>query len=531
MGSSATQPASVPLRHTKVPPTGPKALRDQQEAPNSRNSTLIRHRYDPNFAPTSSQLNAPAPGVVNTTSPVVKTPKPSRPTSSLSATTPSTNSHPIPAPLQQAHNPRAKSYPAVTKQHSSALASRYNQQVMRDDISVGGGYDASNGYADQPSLSTLRTSGFTSLPNPHGQWSNQYAHGSWESYRNNPRIPPQGAFSEYWYEQGSRASQGGPGMPGIGTFTTPSTLPHQGGENLRQIPAGSRADLGLPYPSDPSTTMEPTTMCPIAQNSLPIGVEMSQEVQPQLSATCDRHTLAPFPPITTQSQHPNHQSPVPPPLQHSVLKMELPPVQTRDPFDAPANVAREENPSQGYVQAESVEPFDTLPTPITPSVLQLPNPRPSSPPKGPILPTFADILSPLPEPYTRNVFSRMQEVAYDSPDLAAVLSEAESDGRPVIVRNFPLCTWWENTPLNPRNLQRILEKPSQPCIGAISLLQIPYSTLIAERFIDPKNGDTPQCFHLNAVTQSLPQAACLSSYLPVDSKVNAPFQVFASANF
>ena len=534
MGSSATQPANVPSRHTKVPPTGPKALRDQLEAHNSRNSTLIRHRYDPNFAPTSSQLNAPALGGVNTTSPVVKTLKPSRPTSSLSATASSTNSHPIPAPLRQAHNPRAKSYPAAPEQHSSTLAPRYNQQLMRDDISVGGGYDNSNGYADQPPLSTLRTSGFASLPNPHGQWSNQYAHGSWESYRNNSRIPPQGAFSECWYEQGSRAFQGGPGMPGmpgIGTFTTPSTLPHQGAENLRQMPAGSRADPGLPYPSDPSTTMESTTMYPITQHSLPMGVEMSQEVQPQLTATCDRHNLAPFPPITTLSQYPNHQSPIPPPLQHSVLKMELLPVQTRDPFDTQANVAREENPSQGYVQAEPVEPFDTLPTPITPSVLQLPNPPPSSPPKGPVLPTIADILSPLPELYTRNVFSRMQEVAYDSPDLATVLSEAESDGRPVIVRNFPLCTWWENTPLNPRNLQRILEKPSQPCIGAIPILPIPYPTLSVERFIDPKNGDTPRCFHLNAVTQSLPQAECLSSYLPADSKVNPLFQVFASANF
>ena len=349
------------------------------------------------------------------------------------------------------------------------MAPRYSQRHMHDDVSIGRGYDPSNCYAGQPSsLNTPRTSGFTSLSNPHGQWPNQYAHASWESYRNGSWIPPQGVLSEYWYEQDSRAPPGGPGMPGIGIFTTPSTFPHQGAGNLRQIPTGPRADLGLPYPSDPITTMEPTIACPIVHPSLPIGAEMGQRVQPQLLATFDCHTSATFPPIFTQSQFPNHQSSASPPPQHSVLKMELPPVRTRDPFDARADVAKEENPSQEHVQSE---PFDALPTPITPSVLQLPNPPASSPPKGPILPTIADILSPLPEPYKRNVFSRMQEVAYDSPDLATVLSEAESDGRPVIVRRFPLCTWWENTPLNPRNLQRILEKPSQPCTGAISMLQ------------------------------------------------------------
>ncbi len=401
----------------------------------------------------------------------MKTQKPPRPTSSFSAIASSTNPHSSHAPLQQASNPRAKSYPNVTNQHTPALTPRYSQRNMQDDVSIGGGYDPSNCYAGQPSsLSTLRTSGFTNLSNPHGQWPNQYAHGSRESYRNNSRIPPQGVLSEYWYEQDSRVSPGGPGIPGISIFTTPSTFPHHGAGNLRQIPAGPRADLGLPYPSDPITTIEPIIVCPIAQPSLPIGAEMSQMVQPQLSATYECHTSAPFPPFSTQSQFPNYQSSVSSPPQHSVLKMELPPVRTRDPFDARADVA-EENPSQGYVQSEPAEPFDTLPTPITPSVLQLPNPCASSPPKGPVLPTIADILSPVPEPYKRNVFSRMQEVAYDSPDLATVLSEAESDGRPVIIRRFPLCTWWENTPLNPRNLQRILEKPSQPCAGTISMLQ------------------------------------------------------------
>jgi len=495
------------------------------EASNPRNSTLIRHRYDPNFASTYSQLNVSAPGASNTTGPVVKPPKPPRPTASLSATAPSTNSHPIPAPLQQTSNPRAKSQPTVTKQPPPALAPHYSQPLMQDDISTGGGYNASNCYVDQRSSSNFGTSGFTSLPNPHGQWSNQYAHGSWESYGNNSRIPPQGAFSEYWYEQGSRASQGGPGMPGIGPFTTSPTLPHQGAGNLRQIPTCPRADLAVLYPSNPTTTIEPTTMCLATQYSLPIGVEMSQEVQPQLSASYGFHTSAPFPPISTQSQFTNYQTPVPPPAQHPVLKMELPPVRTTDPSDTRADVAKEENPSQGYVQPEPTEPSDTLPTPITPSVLQLPNPRPSSPSKGPVLPTIDDILSPLPEPYKRNIFSRMQEVAFDSPDLTAVLSEAESDGRPVVVRNFPLCTWWENTPLNPRNLQRILERPSQPCTGAISVLQ-PISNI--DHSIDPKNETVQRCFHLNAVTGSLPQAPCLSSYLPADIKVNTLFHAFTS---
>jgi len=204
---------------------------------------------------------------------------------------------------------------------------------------------------------------------------------------------------------------------------------------------------------------------------------MGQEVQPQSSASNDLYTSGPFPPISTQPQCPNYQSPVPSAPQHSDLKKELPPVRTKNPFDTRADVAMEENYSQGYVQSEPAKPYDTLPTPITPSVLHLPNSCPSSPSKGPVLPTLADMLSPLPEPYKRNVFSRMQEVAYDSPDLAAVLSEAESDGRPVIVRNFPLCTWWENTSLSPRNLQRILEKPSQPCIGAILMLRIPHPML------------------------------------------------------
>lgn len=440
-------------------------MRDQLEASNPRNSTLIRHRYDPNFAPTSSQLNAPAQGAVRTTSPAVKTQKPPRSTSSSSAIVSPTNTHSISAPFQQTSNHRAHSYPTVTKQHTPAIAPRYSQQLMQDDTSIGGGYNASNCYAGQPSLSTLRTSGFTSISNPHGQWPNQYAHGSWDSYGNNSRIPPQGVLSEYWYEQDSRASQSGPGMPAVGIFTIPPTFPHQGAGNLRQIPAGLTADLNLPYPSDPATTMEPTIIYSTAQPSLPIGAEMGQEVQPQLLATYDCHTSAPFTPFSTQPQFPNYQSSVSCSPQHSVLKMELLPVQTRNPFDAQTDVAREENPSQGYVQSEPSEPFDTLPTPITPSVLQLPNPPPSSPPKGPVLPTIADILSPPPGPYKRNVFSRMQEVAYDSPDLATVLSEAESDGRPVIVRKFPLCAWWENTPLNPRNIQRILEKPSHPCTG------------------------------------------------------------------
>ena len=444
-------------------------MRDQQEASNPRNSTLIRHRYDPNFAPTSSQLNAPAQGAVRTTTPAVKTQKPPRPTSSLSAIVSPTNTHAISAPLQQTFNHRAHSYPTVIKQHTPALAPHYSQQFMQEDTSIGGGYDASNFYAGQPSLSILSTSGFTTISDPHGQWPNQYAHGSWDSYRNNSRIPPQGVHSEYWYEQDSRAPQSGPGMPTVGIFTTPSTFLHQGAGNLGQIPAGPSADLGLPYPSDPTTTIEPTIICPTAQPSFPIGAEMGQEVQPRLLATNDSHTSAPSLPFTTQSQFPNYQSSVSRSPQHSVLKMELLPVRTGDAFDARTDVAKEENPSQGHAQSGPSEPFDTLPTPITPSVLQLPNPHPSSPPKGPVLPTIADLLSPLPEPYKRNVFSRMQEVAYDSPDLATVLSEAESDGRPVIIRKFPLCTWWENTPLNPRNIQRILEKPSNPCTGANSM--------------------------------------------------------------
>ena len=466
ISSPATQPASIPLRHTTVAPTGPKAVKDQAEAPSIRHSTLIRHRYDPNFAPTSSQLDAPALSAVNTTSPVVKPPL--RSTPSLSVTASSTNSHPSPAPTQQTSNPRAKSHPTITKH--SASAPHYGQRPLQDDISIGGGYIASNYYTSQP-LSTLGTGGFTSLPSPQGQWQNQYAHGSWEPYGNNSRIPPQGASPAIWYEQGSQASQRGPVMPRMGTFTT---LPHQGAGNLRQTASGPRV---LPCPSDPTTSMDTTTVCSTVQYSLPTGVEMSQEIQPQLSASYGFHASTSFPPISTQSQFPNYQGRVPSAAQHSVLKMELPPVRTRDPSNPRADVTKEEDPDPGYVHPEPAGSFDTLPTPVTPSVLQLPHPCPSSPPKASALPTIEDALSPLSEPYKRNVFSRMQEVSYDSPDLASVLSEAESDGRPVVVRKFPLCTWWANTPLNPRNLQRTLERPSQPCTGANSMLQTPYLTL------------------------------------------------------
>ena len=462
--------SSSATHHTKAPPTGPAMLRDPAEAPNIRHPTLIRHRYDPNFAPLSSQLDTPAPGAVNTVSPAVKPPR--RSTSSSSAIAPSTKSYPSPVPTQQTSNPRAKSYPTVAT-HSSASAPHYGQRVLQDDISTGSGYNASNYYASQP-VNTLGTGGFTRLPNQHGQWQNQYAHGSWEPYRNNSRIPPQGAFPAYWYEQGSQVPQGGPGIPRIGTFTTSSTLPHQGAGNSRQTSSGHRV---LPYPSNPTTTLETTTVCSTAQYSLPIGVGMSQETQPQLSAPYGFPISTPFPPTPTQSPFPNYQGPVPPPTQSSVLKMESPPVQTRDPSNPRADVASEENPRPGYVHPEPAESFDTLPTPVTPSVLQLPHPRPSSPPKGSALPTIDDVLSPPSGPNKRNVFSRMQEVAYDSPDLASVLSAAESDGRPVVVRKFPLCTWWENTPLSPRNLQRTLERPNQPCTGANSMLQIPHPTL------------------------------------------------------
>ena len=474
ISSLATQPASVPPRHNKASPTGPKALRGQAEGSNTRTSTLIRHRYDPNLAPTSSQLDAPAPGAVNTTSPALKPPKPPRLTSSLSTNATPTNSRPSPAPMQQVSNPRAKSYPTVTK-HSAAPAPHYGQRPLQDDISIGEGYNASNYYAGQPPLGALGPSVFTGLPNPHGQWSNQYANGGWETYRSNSRIPPQGAFSEYWYEQASRASQGGPGIPGVGNFIPSpmsNTIPHQGAGNPQRTPSGLRAP---PHPSKP-TTMESTTVCSTVQYSMPIGVEMSQKTQPQLSASYGFRASTPFPPISTQSQFPNYQDPVPTSVRHSVLKMDLPPVRTRDPSIAPADVAKE-NPYQESAHPEPAELFDTLPTPVTPSVLRLPNPRPPSPPTGPVLPTIGDILSPQPEHYKRNLFSRMQEVAYDSPDLAAALSEAESDGRPVVVRDFPLCTWWANTSLNPRNLQRILERPSQPCTGRISMLQVSYRTL------------------------------------------------------
>ena len=400
--------------------------------------------------------------MVNTTSPVVK---PSlRSTPSLSASALSTNPHPSPAPTQRTPNPRANSYPTVTK-HSTTTP-HYGQRPLQDEISIESGYIASNYYVSQ-SLSTLGTGSFTSLPNPHGQWQNQYAHGSWEPYRDNSRIPPQGAFPAFWYEQSSQVSQG---MPGIGTFTALPTLPHQGAGN----PLQTSSSFGvLPYPSNSTTTMETKT---VAQYSLPIGVDMSQEIQPQLSTSYGFHASSPFPPISTQSQFPNYQGPVPPPVQQAVLKMELPPVGTTDPSNLRADVPKE-NPHPGYVHPEPAESSDTLPTPITPSVLQLPHPRPSSPPKGSALPTINDVLSPLSGPHKCNIFSRMQEVAYDSPDLASVLSEAESDGRPVVVRKFPLCTWWANTSLSPRNLQRILERPSQPCTGANSMLQIPYLTL------------------------------------------------------
>jgi hypothetical protein len=486
-------------------------LRDQPEAPNIRNPASIRHRYDPNFAPTPSQLDAPAPSPVNPTAAAVKPSKPPRLTPSSSATASPTNTRTSSASVQRTTNARAKSY-STPAQHSPAPSPYYGQRHMQDDTSISGGYNASSYYAGQPPLNSVGTNNFTILSNPQGQWPNQYARGGWEVNRNNSRRLPQGASSEYWHEQGSRASQARPGMPGIGIFTTSSTISHSGTGNLRPIPTGPRGDRAPPYPPNP-TTIEPTAVFPTIQYSLPIGVETSQEIQPQLSATYGLQT-----PISTQSQFSNYQGPVPPPIQQSVLKMELPPVQTQDPSNTRSDVASEEHLSQGHMHSAPSDSFDTLPTPVTPSVLQLPS---SSPPKGPILPTIGDILLPLSEPYKRNVFSRMQEVVYDSPDLASVLLEAELNGRPVVVRNFPLCAWWANTPLNPRNLQKILERPTQPCTGAISMLQIPRSNV--EQLIDPKNKNTLRCVHLNAVTESLPQPACLSSDLPADTRVNSLF--------
>ena len=403
--------------------------------------------------------------MVNPAGPAVKLPKPPRPTSSLSATASSTNSHLSSAPMQQTSYPRAKSYPTPAQPHSTTLPPQYGQRLLQDDISIGG-YNSSNDYA-QPPLSTLGTNGFTVIPSTHGEWSNQYAHGGWETHRNHSRRLPQGSSSEYWYEQGSRVSRGRSGIPGIGVFTPSPTLPHHGTGNLRSIPTGPRAERGLQYPSNSTTTMDPIAVYPNVQYSLPMGVGMSQEIPPQIPASHGFHTSPPSQPISTQSQFPNQQGPVPPPAQHSALKMDLPLAQMREPSNTRLDVASEENASQGHLHSEPTDSSNTLPTPVTPSVLQLPPPRPPSPPKGPVLPTIDDILSPVPEPYKRNMFSRMQEVEFDSSDLASVLSEAESDGRPVVVRNFPLCAWWENTPLNPRNLQKVLERPSQPCTGAI----------------------------------------------------------------
>jgi hypothetical protein len=451
----------VPPRQAKAPPTGPKALRDQVEAPSTRNSTLIRHRYDPNFAPTSSQLDTSAPGPVNGTTVTVQPPKPSRLTSSLSTGAPSTHSRPTIAPTRQTSNPRARSYP-ISSQRTSAAPSHYGQQLLKDDISVGGGYNASNYYACQPPLSPFGTNGLANLPTLQGQWSNHCAPAGLETYRNNSRRHPQRACSsEYWHQQGSRASQGRQKMHAGNGFMTSSTLSHHETGNSRPIPTTPRAERSSPYPCNPPTTLEPTTVCLPVEYSPHIGSEMNEEKPPQPSVSYGFQTSTPPQPISMHSRSPNYQSPVPPATRPSILRTELSPVQTPDKR---SDVA-EENATPGHAHSDLADSGGTLPTPVTPSVFQLPHP-----PNGPAFPTIGEILSPSKEPHKRNVFSRMQEVVYDSPNLASVLSDAQSDGRPVVVRNFPLCTWWANTSLNPRNLQKILERPSQPCTGAGSIL-------------------------------------------------------------